>query len=195
MKSFTCKIEGITPLLQHRMPEDVLFGLLGAKTERKKDKEIRTPRELAKRYAYLNKDGSSYIPSAYISGAIASVSGDYKQKHSIRKSLKYIISGVFRPVDEHIQLKSKDHKPLKKFEVDIRRGNNFQRGAVAVCRPRFDKWYAEFEVQIDDSLVASETCLHMLQDAGKRAGIGSFRVQKGGYFGQFIVTHWKESKK
>ena len=36
MKLIEVEIKGVTPLMQHRFPEDVLFGLLGVKTEKKK---------------------------------------------------------------------------------------------------------------------------------------------------------------
>lgn len=82
--------------------------------------------------------------------------------------------------------------PVSDFEVDVRRATNHQKGAVAVCRPRFDKWFAEMELHIDDDIVSIETVNDMLQDAGKRSGIGSFRVSKGGIFGKFQVIEFKE---
>lgn len=191
MKTFKVKIEGITPLLQHRMTEEELFGLLGAKTQKKKDKGEETPREIAEKYAYREDDGSCYIPGEYIVGAISHVAGDYKQKNSIRKSLKGIIKGIVRPTRERIPLLTKKGKALNDFEVDVRKATNHQKGAVAVCRPRFDEWTAEFELSINDELIGPETCLEILQDAGRRSGIGSFRVQRGGYFGQFQVSEWK----
>jgi len=63
---------------------------------------------------------------------------------------------------------------------------------VAVCRPRFDKWKLKTTIVVDDELVNPDTVLDMLNDAGKRSGIGSFRVSKGGYFGQFVVTKFEE---
>lgn len=192
MKTYSVKIEGITPLLHHRMPEDELFGLLGAKTKKKKDKEEITPRQIAERYVYQDKEsGHCYVPGEYIVGAIGHVAGDYKQNNSIRKSLRGLIKGIVRPTTEKIYLKTKAGKHIKEFEIDVRKATNHQKGAVAVCRPRFDEWTASFELSIQDDLVSPETCLHILQDAGRRSGIGSFRVQRGGYFGQFQVASWK----
>lgn len=193
MKTFQIEIEGTTPLLHHRMTDEQLFGLLGAKAGKKKVKEEKTPREIAESHAYKAQDGSFYIPMGYISGAFREVSSDYKQKNSSRKSYKSIAGGIFRPNEESaILLDPKTKKPIKDFEVDVRKATNHQRGAVAVCRPRFDRWKTEFTVSIDDSTIAWETVLDILQDSGKRSGIGSFRVSKGGYFGQFAVTKWKE---
>lgn len=194
MKTVKVKLKGVTPLLQHRFTEDELFGLLGAKSSKKKDKGEETPRQIAEKYAYKSDDGTFYIPTEYISGALTYVATEYKQKNSQRKSLKQIIKGVVSPSNISAQLFSDEEmaSPIKDFEVDVRKATNHQKGAVAVCRPRFDKWFTEIELQIDDDIVAAETVLEMLQDAGKRSGIGSFRVSKGGIFGKFQVIKFEE---
>ncbi len=186
------ELTGITPLLQHRMTEEQLFGLLGAKSEKKKIKEVLTPRQIAENCSYKAKDGSYYIPTDYICGAFANVASDYKQKSSSKKSLKGVARGIFRPTTETATLLCPKNKPIKDFEVDVRRATNHLKGAIAVCRPRFDCWKVRLQIHVDDSIVETEVCNQILCDAGKRAGIGSFRVQRGGYFGQFIVTRWKE---
>lgn len=195
MKTVNIKIKGVTPMLQHRMTEDELFGLLGAKTKRKTDKEDQTPREIAEKYAYKSEDGSFYIPSEYITGALTYVASEYKQKNSTRKSLKQIIKGVVSPVMHKADLFEDEAmtKKINSFEVDVRKATNHQKGAVAVCRPRFDKWFTELKLEVDTDLVSTETLKDMLEDAGKRSGIGSFRVAKGGMFGKFQVIEFKES--
>lgn len=192
MKRFKIKIKGTTPMMQHKMTKEALFSLLGTKGSKKKDKEELTPREIAESHAYKSTDGTFYFPSEYIAGAFAHVAGDYKQKNSARKSYKSVAKGIFRPMSETIFLKTDDGKSINSFEVDIRKATNHQKGAVAVCRPRFDRWNAEFEVQIDDEIISPQVTLEILNDSGKRAGIGSYRVQRGGYFGQFQVVEFEE---
>lgn len=86
MKTFYVELTGVTPLLQHRMTEEELFGLLGAKSSKKKDKEILTPREIAQKYVYMV--GKNYvIPTGYLSGAFISIASEYKQSNSQRKSM------------------------------------------------------------------------------------------------------------
>lgn len=194
MKLIEIELTGVTPLLQHKFPDDDLFALLGAKTNRKKDKQELTPREIADRYAYKNEDGSYYIPAEYIVGAFSHVASDYKQKNSVRKSLKTIAKGIFTPTEQTTTLLDENDKPIKSFEVDLKKATNHQKGAVAVCRPRFDRWKCKMQFQIDDELVSLETVHSILNDAGKRAGIGSFRVSKGGIFGKFRVTKFDEKE-
>lgn len=194
MKAVQIEITGNTPLLQHRMSEEALFSLLGTKAEKNKPKEEETPRQIAEKAAYRAIDGSYYIPMEYVVGAFRHVAADYKQKNSVRRSLKGVAAGVFRPAQECATLLADDGAPITSFEVDVRKATNHQKGAVAVCRPRFDRWQVRFEAHIDTSILPLETAHEILCDAGKRSGIGSFRVSKGGYFGQFRVTEWKEIK-
>lgn len=192
MKTIDIEIEGTSPLLQHAMPQETLMGLLGVKAAKIKPIEEMTPREIAERHAYKSKDGKFVIPMEYIAGAFQFAASDYKQKNSSRKTMKGIAKGIFRPTSEFAPLFDEKGKPMDTFEVDIRKATNHQKGAVAVCRPRFDKWKCKFTVMIDDTLVAPQTCNAILTDAGKRSGIGSYRVSRGGYFGQFMITNWKE---
>lgn len=192
MRRYKVKLKGTTPLLQHRMTEEELFKLLGAKTDKKKDKDEQTPREIAGKYVYRDTEGKVVIPTSYIVGAFKTVASDYKQKNSIRKSIKSVAGGVFRPENEFERILCDEGKSVETFEVDVRKATNHQKGAVAVCRPRFDKWNCEMIVTIDDDIISPDTTLEILNDAGKRSGIGSFRVSKGGYFGQFQVTEFKE---
>lgn len=190
MKSFEIEITGRTHLLHHRMTEEAIMSLLGPKSKKKAVKVEKTPRQIAEEHAYKTPEGEYYIPLDYISGAFKHVASDYKQT-SGKKSYKAIAGGIFRPVEPNAILLNNKNKPLKTFEVDIRKATNHQAGAVVVCRPRFDEWKCKFTIEIDETLIAPEVAQDILEDSGKRAGIGSFRVAKSGYFGQFNVTSWK----
>lgn len=191
MKEIEVSITGVTALMQHRMPDEALFALLGAKSEKKKSEEELTPRQIAEKHCYKNEHGY-YIPLEYVIGAVKHVASDYKQKNTARKSLKTVAAGAIRPAQDYATITDENQEALKSFEVDVRKATNHQKGAVAVCRPRFDKWNAKFRLMIDDSIISVSVAQEMLTDAGKRSGIGSYRVSKGGYFGQFRITEWTE---
>lgn len=193
MKTFLIEITGRTPLLHHRMRPEDLMGLLGPKSKKKKVKEEKLPRQIAEEHAYKTEDGKYCIPLEYVSGAFKHVASDYKQT-SGKKTYKAIAGGIFRPREQFAILINKEGEELSTFEVDIRKATNHQAGAVAVCRPRFDDWRCVFTVEIDDSLIDPAMAQEILEDSGKRSGIGSFRVSKSGYFGQFMVTRFEELK-
>ncbi len=189
MKSYEVELTGRTPLLHHKMRPEDLMGLLGPKSKKKTVKEEKLPRQIAEEHAYKTVDGNFCIPLEYVIGAFRHVASDYKQT-SGKRTYKAIAGGIFRPLEPFAILTNKKGKPLSDFEVDIRKATNHQAGAVAVCRPRFDEWKCVFTIEIDDSLIDPQVAHEILQDSGKRAGIGSFRVAKSGYFGQFMVTKW-----
>lgn len=180
-------IKGTMPLMQHRMDDEALLKLMMPKSYKKKDKEELTPRELADKHAYKNSDGF-IIPTSYFVSAFKSVASEYKQKNSTRKSIKSIAGGIFRPEHEFEQLLDHKSKPVTQYEVDIRKGTNHQKGAIAICRPRFDQWAVELTALVDTDLVTEDMFLEILNDSGRRAGVGSYRVSCGGPYGTFNVT-------
>jgi hypothetical protein len=194
LKSYKVKIKGLTALLMHRFPEEELFALLNKKAKKKTSEEPKTPREIAEKHSYKNSDGSFYIPGAFICGAFIKASSDYKRQDSARKSLKSVAAGAFRIYAETIPLMKSNGTKQDNFEVDIRKATNHKVGAVAVCRPRFDDWGCEFEVSVDETIIDPATVHQILEDAGRRVGIGSFRVSNGGYFGQYEILEWNEIK-
>ena len=194
MKRFKIKIKGTTPLMHHRMDDAVLLSLTGSKTVRKKDKVEETPRDIAQRHTYT-VGGKFVVPTVQIIGAFKSVASEYKQKNSARKSVKSIAGGIFRPEHEFEPIMDQKGKPIKGFEVDIRRGVNPNgHQTIAIVRPRYDQWSLEMTALVDTELVSEDTFLEILNDAGRRSGIGSFRVSKGGYYGTFNVTSFEQIK-
>lgn len=190
MKTISVKIEGISPLLHHRMTEEKLLSLLGPKAKKTKVHVEKTPRQIAEEHAYKTEDGKFYIPTTYVSGAFKGAASEYKQTSS-KKTFKAIAGGIFIPSEPYAILTSRAGATLKDFEVDLKSAVNHKAGAVVSCRPRFDDWAAEFTVEIDDELLPPDLALQILQDAGRRCGIGSFRVAKGGPYGRFSVTRWE----
>jgi hypothetical protein len=123
--------------------------------------------------------------------ALIHVAGDYKQKGM--KTYKRIISGVVRPTGEKLYLVDERGNDITTWEVDIRKGNNpMTGGAIAVCRPRFDKWNAEGVLKINTQFIGPSLVKQMLEDAGIRSGLGSYRVSNYGWFGQYHVTRWNK---
>lgn len=83
--------------------------------------------------------------------------------------------------------------PAKNFEVDARPVTiPATKGRIMRYRPRFDQWGAEFELRINDSLIAVETAHQLLTEAGDTIGISDFRPEKGGPFGTFRVVRFEE---
>jgi hypothetical protein len=79
------------------------------------------------------------------------------------------------------------------WESDIRRGvsNNAGGSAVAIVRPRFDRWGFTVTCMLDTDQLSEATFRELFDIAGSRVGIGDFRPMRKGIYGRFKVTGWQ----
>jgi len=188
MKRLKVKIKGTKPLLMNKFVGDTEDG--NEKVTRGK-KDYGTPQEQAEKVTYLDKKGKVYVPWTWIAGTLKTVASDFKSSISKRKSLKAIIGGAALFEDEKIYFT--DGFTKEDFEVHttpvVIKGSRISRH-----RPKFDSWELEFTLALDSSLVTLPEFTAVLEDAGRRAGIGDYRISKGGPFGTFKVLSIKEIK-
>lgn len=82
------------------------------------------------------------------------------------------------------------------WKVDLRKGNmgtGPKTTAVGIVRPKFEHWSLKVTMNVDlDGMegITLETVRKLVEIAGLRVGIGSYRPQKGGPFGRFTVKEW-----
>lgn len=188
MKTVSVTIRGKSPLLINRFKEQAEVTEAVKKT---KKRDYGTPREQAEQSAYFDeKSKKLWIPSAWVIGSIMTVASDYKIPGS-RKSVKSVAGGVVVPCEEKIFFKGL--KKLKDIEVDSR-PVVVQRARIMRHRARMEKWEFTVDLEIDESILPVESVHDILADAGRRAGLGDFRPQKGGPFGRFQITKWTVKK-
>lgn len=184
------EIKGTTPILQHRFSEDAEASV--SKKTRKTNLKDETPRDQAEKVSYRNEDGYLYQPSTQIFALLKESGREHKQKSS-RRSVKYLIPGAVRMTDLEIPLLDEKGKKLKNFEIDSRPVTiPSTKGRIMRHRPRVDKWVLRFQMEIDEDVLDASTVHDLLCEGGKRCGIGDFRPQTFGQFGQFQVTQWQE---
>lgn len=190
MKTVHVQIEGITSLIQHRFSEQseeevkASTRLIGAK--------YGLPREEAEHAAYRLPNGELYHPGTAIVRLLREAGSNHKIKGS-RKSVKYAVPGAVIVLDDVIPLLDPGTgSPLSDFEVDSRPVViPATKGRVMRHRPRLDKWAMRFDLEIDDGLLPPDFIHQLLEEGGRKIGLGDFRPEKGGPFGRFIVTEWK----
>lgn len=186
MKTITITIEGTSPILINRFKEQ---DEVPVKMKKAGKKDYGTSREQAEQTAYADPDGKIWIPSSWVKGALTTVSSDYKLPAS-RKSVKSIIGGAVIPVDEKIYFNEK--YKIKDIEVDSR-PCVIQRARIMRHRAKLEKWSMTFNLELEEDLIDTENLHEMITAAGRRAGMGDFRPQRGGPFGRFVVTNFKTS--
>jgi hypothetical protein len=83
----------------------------------------------------------------------------------------------------------------KNWEVDSRSVVIPATGGRIMCyRPRLDKWTLSFTLDIDESMFDPKFVRLLVDDAGKKCGLGDYRPNRKGPFGKFVVTSWEEEK-
>ena len=63
-------------------------------------------------------------------------------------------------------------------------------GRILAHRPMFDDWALEFEVDLDTVILGEKLFRSIVDDAGKRVGLGDFRPATKGPYGRYVVTSW-----
>jgi len=186
MEQVTVTVKGITPLLMHAFNEEnaqgkspVLAGDRG------------TPREQADKALHWSQDKKRIIvPGMSMYRSIIAAGKFHKIGKSKVTTLKtsLVPSGIFISEIE-LPLTPQD------WEVDARPVVIPSTGGrIMRFRPRWDEWELEFTLEIDTEMFAPDFVRQLVDDAGKKIGIGDFRPSCKGPFGRFVVTKWQEVK-
>lgn len=194
MQRFNIRLDGSTPLLINRLTEEELL-IIGKFVDRKKFVAPTEPREAAAKRLYLTNDTKApYIPTSMLMSCLIN-SGVYlkldgKRQMSTAKST--LLPGFISLEDVYLPLLDPaTDKPSPAWEVDMRPGRNPNGGeAVCIIRPRFDSWRLQVSMLIDTKQIDAGRIRELVDIAGTRFGLGDFRPQRKGIYGQFKVGCW-----
>jgi len=188
MKTYAVTFKGASPLIINRFKESDEQPEAVKKSNKK---DYGSPRHQAEQTPYFDeKSKDLWIPTTWVSGAIKTVASDYKLPGT-RKSVKSVSGGAVIPIEEKMYFKEKFK--VKDIEVDSR-PVVIQRARIMRHRARLEKWTLTCHLQIEQDILPTDDVHRILSDAGRRAGFGDYRPQRGGPFGRFLVSSWKEVK-
>lgn len=186
-----CKIIGVTPLLMHQAKHFIdrssergrEFRELASK-KKKTDADYSRLQEMEWRLSiYTNADGKPIMPGEIIEAMIASA---VRKKKAGAKAL-CAVAVVGDPVVIHEGPKDIDALWKNDRFRDVR-GVVVQRARVERCRPRFDAWSLEFDIDINTDLIDKRMVMAAIEEAGNIVGLGDYRPEKkDGRFGRFRV--------
>ncbi len=189
MQKVAVTIEGQTPLLMNRFTDEAEIKLnSGTSTVARGDKG--TPREQAERTAYKDSKGNLFIPGPNLFRAIIDAGKFHKHgKSKVTTQKSTLVTAAMALSAIVIPLNT------KAFEVDSRSVViPATGGRIMKHRARLDKWAMTFDLEVDTTMFSVGFARTLLDDAGKRIGLGDFRPDRKGPFGKFNVTKWKEVK-
>lgn len=179
-------IEGVTPLLMNRFTEANEVQVSGGTSVTFKGARG-TSREQAAPKAYADEKGILFIPGPNIFAAIVAAGTFHKAGKSKLTTMKSSLIPAGLIVQELVcSLGTKD------WEVDSRSVVIPSTGGRVMChRPRIDKWSLTFTLDVDGSMFDPTLVRAVVDDAGKKIGLGDYRPARKGPFGRFVVKQWK----
>jgi len=182
INKYEINLTGITPLLMHSTrgvnpldPDAQTLKKLTSKRKKTEEDLYEIMRLEYKLNAYYNDEIGFYIPAEVIEGCIREGGKANKNGKNIQLAL--------RVVEELVPLKHDGSNNIDELYKD----NNFkdvryvtvQRGKIIRTRPRFNRWWLSFTIEVNSDILAQEDLITALDQAGTRAGIGDYRIRYG----------------
>jgi len=184
-------IESLTPMLLHGLGPWVDQKKSGGVD--KKKKVIPTPEEQYRRSieAYLAPGSTKnkpkiHAPAAWFKEMLINVAGRHTQSIKLNTA-----GGVFHVMEDYIPLKHSPVHPRMNFaKIPPRTG-----GLVAIYRGQIDTWSCSFTVRFNRGFIDETGLATLISYGGFANGLGDWRPQKNGTFGQFQLKRQAKSRR
>jgi hypothetical protein len=187
MKTIDITIEGITPLICNRFTDEAAAKATHGTSMMSMAGNRGTPLEQAQKKLYLGMRGQAMIPQPNLMRCLVEGGRFHKAgKKQITTKAESLLYACMDVQGAEIDLIT--HEP---WRVDTRAVRiPATGGRILAHRPLFDHWALSFCIAVDDEFIALPLVRAIVDDAGKRVGLGDFRPACKGPFGKFVVTHW-----
>jgi hypothetical protein len=179
IKEIVVTVKGKTPLLMEKMNMDVVeeynkkrAGKISAREHKKLEEE------LVEGKIHYTDNGNVGFPSSGFHKGMVEVApyldGIYKK--GVRGSVVF--------VDQMVPINYKK----KKLHTAWGKTSGRTKSPRKIIRPMFTDWSADLRIRFNSSNLTAEHIVNLLQWAGFQCGIGGWRPECGGTFGQYEVT-------
>ena len=184
----TC--EGSSPILFNRKSEEMLYRLWSREKAPKNASRPDVKVECEGKLYKSQTTGLYFIPARMLMAALINA-GQYIRldgKRQVSTAKSTTLPSFLELEDQELPLLYQEQG----WSVDWAGGVNPNGGeAVAIVRPRFDKWGFTAHISIDDAEIDEGRMRTLFDYAGSRRGRGAVRPQKKGTFGKFRVMKWE----
>lgn len=148
-------------------------------------KIIPTPEQEAKAACYFMDDGQTLgIPSWNLFRSLVKAAGAFRDG---KLYMSKVVAGAVEVEPAMLSFGTKE------YSIDTRRAV-IQGQGILRSRPLLKDWQLEFDLLVNEedvSTAAFPMLRAICEDAGRRVGLGDFRVEKNGPFGKFRVESWE----
>lgn len=182
-------IMGVTPLLMNRFTEANEVQVSGGTSATYRTGKG-TPREQATPKLYADEKGMLFIPGPNIFATLVAAGVFHKVGKSKLTTMKTSLIPAGIMVEDLVCPLNTD-----RWEVDSRSVVIPSTGGRIMChRPRVDKWECPFTLDVDETMFSPALVRAVVDDAGKKIGLGDYRPSRKGPFGRFVVKTWAIEK-
>ncbi|MGV9206226.1 MAG: hypothetical protein ACOC44_19650 [Promethearchaeia archaeon] len=180
-KQISIKIEGITPLMMEKMDMDVVERYNQKKGKKVSASDSKIEEEKYEYKKHLTDDGKIAFPSTGFLKGMTEVAPylESLDKKKVRGSVRII--GDMIPISYKQEIK------------DVRHGktSGMTKSPRKIIRPKFTEWTCKLKIQYNADNISAEQIVNLLNWSGFQCGIGGFRPECSGTFGQYKVVQSK----
>jgi hypothetical protein len=113
------------------------------------------------------------------------------KNRSVTTQQKSMIPACVNIIDTMIPIKSKKGWTVDSRPVRVPATG----GRILAFRPIFFDWELDFNLELDTEIISLPLLRQIVDDAGKRVGLGDYRPDKKGPYGKYVVTKWQVKRK
>lgn len=181
-------ITGTSPLLCNRFTDAAAEGASAGSRGSSAGADRGTPQDIAASKLYIGLRGDVMIPQPNLMRCL--VEGGRFHKVGRSQLTTSRASMLFSCVEiEGAEIAIVHKQP---WSVDTRAVRIPSTGGrILAHRPIFDDWRLEFGVELDTTILGQKIFRQVVDDAGKRVGLGDFRPACKGPYGRFVVAQWE----
>lgn len=177
LQKMAVPIVGITPLLTNRFSEASIASIEDKQQKKAKlVKDARNPEAEFHAAAHLIAKGVYGFPAGGIRKALVAAGGRFAAEKMTH------LRGALNILGDLIEIKAP--APIMRSDTIRLQGTK----SSMAYRPQFDPWTMEVPVVFNASIIGQEQVLNLFQIAGFAVGIGAWRPECNGTFGQFQLA-------
>lgn len=179
------ELKGLTPLLMQKQSERVVQEIENIRIGKTIEKDRRPEIEKIDEKIHYTKEGNIGFPASGFAKGIRGVAQYFEGLNGTK------VGGAIRVLGDIVPINYKKRETNKSIGPDSGR----TRAPHWIIRPEFIDWYCTLEVEFDANIITPEQIVNLTNAAGFHRGIGSWRPEKGGTYGQYEVCPTKKKKK
>lgn len=173
----TIEIKGETPLLMHKFADKQKQQMLDKQTMKSKEKGARDIKQEVKDCIYYTPKGDIGFPASAFKKGMVEASVYLKGLN------KKLIKGSVFVVEQLATLKFKKQVVNESIcKIGMKRDI-----AMLRYRPEFQDWSTKITVRFNKAQVSGEQILNLVKIAGFHIGVGDWRPQCSGSYGQYTL--------